>query len=487
MRGKLNQAFLGRTEKTWSDLKTLVRSLQKYLAMKTLTSLATGLLAGLWVWLLGVDFPVFWGLIAFLFNYVPNIGSFVAAVPAVLMAIVQYGGATGLLVAAGYVVINITIGGVIEPNFMGDSVGLSPLVVFMSLVFWGWMLGGVGMLLSHAVDHQPEDRPAALPGHALDRNADRIRQDLTSDSAIPARKGRCRGLAWPKEGSSLLQLVSGNPVVVRVPALLALLIAAASVPARSAEYSERERGFWAFQPRSAVAPPSVGSDWVRSPVDAFVLRRLREAGLSPAPAADRARLARRAYFDVTGLPPTPAELETFLEDDRPGAWERLVDRLLASPRQGERGAQSWLDVVRYAETEGFEYDRYLPGLWRYRDYVIDAFNADMPFDQFVRYQLAGDELARGGPEVEANRPLLAAAGLHRLGPGPPQRRQPGGRLQPQRGPHRAHGHCGHGISRTDGGLRPLPRPHVRSDPPGGLLPPAGVLRPVKGGERRVRQ
>ena len=205
-------------------------------------------------------------------------------------------------------------------------------------------------------------------------------------------------------------------MVVRVPALLALLIAAASVPARSAEYSERERGFWAFQPRSAVAPPPVGSDWVRSPVDAFVLRRLREAGLSPAPAADRARLARRAYFDVTGLPPTPAELETFLEDDRPGAWERLVDRLLASPRQGERGAQSWLDVVRYAETEGFEYDRYLPGLWRYRDYVIDAFNADMPFDQFVRYQLAGDELARGGPEVEANRPLLAAAGLHRLGP-----------------------------------------------------------------------
>lgn len=148
MRGKLNQAFLGRTEKTWSDLKTLVRSLQKYLAVKTLTSLATGLLAGLWVWVLGVDFPVFWGLIAFLFNYVPNIGSFVAAVPAVLMAIVQYGGATGLLVAAGYVVINITIGGVIEPNFMGDSVGLSPLVVFMSLVFWGWMLGGVGMLLS---------------------------------------------------------------------------------------------------------------------------------------------------------------------------------------------------------------------------------------------------------------------------------------------------------------------------------------------------
>lgn len=145
---KLDRAFGGRTEKTWSDFRTFASSLQKYLAVKTLASLTTGLLVGLWVWVLGVDYPVFWGLLAFLFNYVPNIGSFVAAVPAVLMAIVQYGGATGLLVAVGYFVINITVGGMIEPSFMGDSVGLSPLVVFISLVFWGWVLGGVGMLLS---------------------------------------------------------------------------------------------------------------------------------------------------------------------------------------------------------------------------------------------------------------------------------------------------------------------------------------------------
>ncbi len=147
MPSKLAQAF-GKADKTWSGFTTFARSVQKYLAVKTATSLLTGLVAGLWVWVLGVDYPVFWGLLAFLFNYVPNIGSFVAAVPAVLMAIVQYGAGTGLLVAIGYFVINVTIGGVIEPHFMGDRVGLSPLVVFTSLVFWGWLLGGVGMILS---------------------------------------------------------------------------------------------------------------------------------------------------------------------------------------------------------------------------------------------------------------------------------------------------------------------------------------------------
>lgn len=203
---------------------------------------------------------------------------------------------------------------------------------------------------------------------------------------------------------------------MRTAALLALLACAAGGPGQSAEYSEQERGFWSFQPRSGGAPPAAGSDWARNAVDAYVLSKLEDAGLRPAPAADRATLARRAFFDITGLPPDPAELEAFLEDPAPRAWEGLVDRLLASPRQGERAAQGWLDVVRYAETEGFEYDRYLPGLWRYRDYVINAFNTDLPFDQFVREQIAGDELANGGPESRADRTLLAAAGFHRLGP-----------------------------------------------------------------------
>ena len=144
---KLEQA-IGYSEQTWSGFRTYVQSVQKYLVVKTASSLATGIVAGTWLWILGVDHAVFWGVVTFLFNYVPNIGSFAAAVPPMLMAVVQYGLGVCLLVAAGYVVINVVIGGLIEPNFMGSSVGLAPLVVFMSLVFWGWVLGAAGMLLS---------------------------------------------------------------------------------------------------------------------------------------------------------------------------------------------------------------------------------------------------------------------------------------------------------------------------------------------------
>lgn len=141
-------AAIGPAEKTLDGFRTFATSVQKYLVIKTATSLLTGLSAGLWVWLMDVDFPVFWGMLAFLFNYIPNIGSFVAAAPAVLMALVQFGPGTAAVVAIGYLAINVCIGSVLEPKTMGDSVGLSPLVVVMSLVFWGWLLGGVGMLLS---------------------------------------------------------------------------------------------------------------------------------------------------------------------------------------------------------------------------------------------------------------------------------------------------------------------------------------------------
>ncbi len=199
-------------------------------------------------------------------------------------------------------------------------------------------------------------------------------------------------------------------------ALVLGLLAALPLALWAAEYSESERSFWSFQPRSSVVSAAVNSEWIRTPIDAFILERLAGEGLRPAPAAERATLARRVHFDVTGLPPTPSTVMAFVEDEAPGAWERLVDRLLASPRFGERAAQAWLDVVRYAETEGFEYDRYLPGLWRYRDYVIDSFNHDKRYDLFIREQLAGDEMTDGGPEEKSNRERLAAAGFHRLGP-----------------------------------------------------------------------
>jgi hypothetical protein len=157
---------------------------------------------------------------------------------------------------------------------------------------------------------------------------------------------------------------------------------------------------WAFRPPSRPAVPVVKHRaWVRNPIDAFIAARLEKAGLDPAPEADRLTLIRRVTFDLTGLPPTPEEVDAFVQDQRPDAFERLVDRLLASPRYGERWALYWLDLVRYAESDGFKADDVRPNAWRYRDYVIKAFNDDKPYDRFVREQLAGDELYPSDPEA----------------------------------------------------------------------------------------
>lgn len=168
---------------------------------------------------------------------------------------------------------------------------------------------------------------------------------------------------------------------------------------------------WAFLPRTRPAlPQPAGTSWGRNAVDAFVLDKLRVAGLAPAPEAGRRTLVRRLAFDLTGLPPTPAEVDAFVHDDALDANERLVDRLLSSPAYGERWGQHWLDVVRYAESDGFEYDRYRPGMWRYRDYVIDSFNRDKPLERFITEQVAGDLLAPDDVDMQV------AAGFHRLGP-----------------------------------------------------------------------
>ncbi len=179
-------------------------------------------------------------------------------------------------------------------------------------------------------------------------------------------------------------------------------------------YTPRERSHWAYVKRGTPAVPGLASpadqSWVRSPIDAFVLERMKREGLRPSPPADRETLVRRLYFDLLGLPPTPGEVNAFLRDKSPDAWSKLVDRLLDSPQYGERWAQHWMDVVRYAESDGFEYDTHRNDAWRYRDYVIRAFNEDRPYDRFVTEQLAGDEL---WPE---NQEMLVAAGFNRLGP-----------------------------------------------------------------------
>ena len=152
---------------------------------------------------------------------------------------------------------------------------------------------------------------------------------------------------------------------------------------------------WAFQPVERVSPPDVHrADWPLTPIDRFILARLEAAGLGPSSPADRATLLRRVYFAIIGLPPSPDEVAAFLADNRPGAYEQVVDRLLASPRYGERWGRHWLDLARYADSGGFHNDLDRPHAWRYRDYVIASFNADKPYPQFVTEQLAGDQLAR---------------------------------------------------------------------------------------------
>lgn len=198
---------------------------------------------------------------------------------------------------------------------------------------------------------------------------------------------------------------------IEIPILFALLFTATG---SASDPQQGETRHWSFRPRSRPQVASfddpVDRAWVRSPIDAFILNRLKEAGLKPAQEADRRTLIRRLTFDLIGLPPHPDEITAFENDASRSAYERLVDRLLASPAYGERWGRHWLDVVRFAETEGFEYDRERPGAWRFRDYVIQVFNRDLPFDKFVLAQLAGDEIGPNDPEMQI------AAGFHRLGP-----------------------------------------------------------------------
>lgn len=164
--------------------------------------------------------------------------------------------------------------------------------------------------------------------------------------------------------------------------------------------TEEDRQWWAFQPVKSFTPPSVGnSAMIQNEVDRFIMARLEQENLPPSTPADRAVLIRRVTFDLTGLPPTPEEVSAFIADKSPNAYESLVDRLQASPHYGERMARHWLDLVRYADGDGYRADEYRPDAWRYRDYVIRSFNDDKPYDRFVQEQLAGDELFPDDPDA----------------------------------------------------------------------------------------
>ncbi|WP_339727114.1 PSD1 and planctomycete cytochrome C domain-containing protein [uncultured Gimesia sp.] len=179
---------------------------------------------------------------------------------------------------------------------------------------------------------------------------------------------------------------------------------------------EKERQFWSFQPVKKSALPAVKQkDWVKTPIDQFVLQKLEQAGLTPAKPADKRTLIRRTTFDLTGLPPTPEEIDEFLNDTSPQAFENVVDRLLASPHYGEHWGRHWLDIARYADSNGLDENIAFGNAWKYRDYVVNALNKDKPYDLFLKEQLAGD-LLEPAKNVEERNERLTATGFLSLGP-----------------------------------------------------------------------
>ena len=255
---------------------------------------------------------------------------------------------------------------------------------------------------------------------------------LILDQEDGFRKGGSRGspvAAGDPESSLLIRAVTHRDEKLRMPLAgrlpdeeIALLTdwvrmgAPWGVPADPDRAASKTEGFWAFEPPVEPSLPQVRDvDWVRSPVDRFILARLEAEGLEPAPAADRRTLIRRATFDLTGLPPTIGEIRDFLQDRSPGAYARLIERLLASPRYGERWGRHWLDVARYADSNGLDENMAYTTAFRYRDYVVQAFNRDKPYDQFVREQLAGDLLPDTG-DLETTLERWTATGFLSLGP-----------------------------------------------------------------------
>lgn len=209
-----------------------------------------------------------------------------------------------------------------------------------------------------------------------------------------------KGFQMPPMGARLTE--------AEVAAIRTWIDEGAKVPATTSSTSPARSSHWAFQPVQRPRLPDVQRrDWVRNPIDAFVLARLQAEGIEPSPEASKATLLRRVSLDLTGLPPTPTELKNFLADNRPDAYERAVDRLLASPHYGEKWARPWLDLARYADSDGYEKDLVRPWAWRYRNWVIDALNNDMPFDRFMLEQFAGDLL----PNATVDQKV--ATGFHR--------------------------------------------------------------------------
>ena len=253
----------------------------------------------------------------------------------------------------------------------------------------------------------------AAGGLRLDLRESALKGGASGPAIVPGDSSASRLIDLVSGTGGMVMPLQGEPLSADlVDRLRAWIDQGASWPAEDAGedtgLQAEGKGHWSFQELGDPAVPKAGNpDRVRNPIDSFVLEALKKRGLQPSPRATRETLVRRLHLDLLGLPPTPAEVEAFVSDPLPNAYERLVRSLLASPHYGERWARHWLDLARYADSDGFEKDRPRPHAWRYREWVIEAINRDLPYDRFVIEQMAGDLLPNAGTEQRV------ATGFHR--------------------------------------------------------------------------
>jgi mono/diheme cytochrome c family protein len=250
------------------------------------------------------------------------------------------------------------------------------------------------LLTRHCVGcHGPQKQRSGL---RLDTAAAILKGGNSGPAIVPGNSGKSRLIQAVTGAGDVAAMPPRGPrlAAAEIALVCAWIDAGAAAPTGEAEskITATGAGHWAFRPLARPDPPAVcNSAWVRNPIDRFILTRLEKEGIAPSPEADRTTLARRLFLDLIGLPPSPREIEEFLNDKSSDAWEKLVDRLLASPHYGERWGRHWLDLARYADSNGYSIDA-PRSIWKYRDWVLDAFNRDLPFDRFVVEQLAGDLL-----------------------------------------------------------------------------------------------
>nr|MBA3484993.1 DUF1549 domain-containing protein [Pirellulales bacterium] len=283
---------------------------------------------------------------------------------------------------------------------------------------------GVGAETVHFIrDVQPIFQRACYRCHGPEKQKSEYRLDVREVALEGGELYPPNIVPGDGDASPLLQFVAGDGELVMPPegpalsveevaTLRAWIVQGAVWPDEVAGKVVDKSDWWAWKPLSRPDVPVVDgvspAPRVANSIDKFIVAKMQAQGLRQAPGADRRTLIRRVYFDLTGLPPSPEEVDDFVDDDDPQAYERLVDRLLASPRYGERWARHWMDAAHFAETHGHDQDRIREHSWPYRDYAIAAFNADKPYSRFIQEQVAGDALFPEDPQATIALGFLAA-------------------------------------------------------------------------------